>query len=234
VNPDPHKILDQARADAEAGKYADALAEHVWFFQNALKYDQGLYGVRLSFALSDWVELGKAYPPALDKLIAFRDGAEANVRKKATVRGNFHDFVSINKELKEESKTVSLFVWLDSNQPDSAREVFDLAEPALVTSREFRLCNKYIDSDAAYERALADYRRTVKIARDPKFGKEMNDFANDEFKNETTMLIALLVVNGRKPEAEQIVDKISKEPNLPGFKREIQKALNGEIPPPWP
>jgi hypothetical protein len=43
-----------------------------------------------------------------------------------------------------------------------------------------------------------------------------------------------LTVDGRKAEAQQIADRISKEPNLPEFKNEIQTALNGEVPAPWP
>jgi hypothetical protein len=233
ANPDPSQILNDAEADARAGNYPAALAKHVWFFQNALKYNEGLYGVRLSFALSDWVKLGKVYPPALEKLKAFRDEAESNIRKQTNIRDNFHDFESINKELSEESKTVALFVWLDSNQSNSAKQVFDLAEPALVISKEYRLCGKYIDADASFNQVLKSYRTTSKIAQE-KLGKRVQDFADNNFKNETTTLIALLVVNNRKAEAQKIADKISKEPNLPEFKDEIQKALNGEVPPPWP
>src|SRR5450631_4007133 len=123
-NPNPQSILKEAEADAKTGKYSDALAKHIWFFQNALKYDSGEYGVRLSFALSDWVELGKVYPPALEKLKAFRDEAEANVREEKSVEDNFTDFESINECLKEDTKTVNLFVWLDSNKPDLAKAVF--------------------------------------------------------------------------------------------------------------
>jgi hypothetical protein len=232
-NPNPSKILEEAEADNRDGNYANALAKHVWFYQNALKYNEGLYGVRLSFALSDWVELGKVYPPALEKLKAFRDEAESNVRKQTSIRDNFHDFESINKELSEESKTIALFVWLDSNQPNSAKQVFDLAEPALVISNEYRLCGKYIDADASFKTALESYRTTSKIAQE-KLGKRVQDFADNSFKNETTTLIALLVVNNQKAEAQRIADKIFKESNLPEFKDEIQKALNGEVPPPWP
>jgi len=50
--PDPMTILGQARTDAAAKHYADALAKQVWFHEHALDYAQGLYGVRLSYALN--------------------------------------------------------------------------------------------------------------------------------------------------------------------------------------
>ena len=235
-NPSPQNILDEAEVDAQAGRYAEALTKHVWFFQNALKYDQGFYGVRLSFALSYWVELGKVYPPALEKLKDFRNQAETNVRNQNNVRNNFNDFESINKELNEDALTVSLFVWLDSNKPSSAKKVFDLAQPALIKSKDYRLCGKYVDDpDVSFSRMLNLYRRTMELVKKPGYGgKDLQDFAEKQFVNETTTLIALLVINDRKADAQQIADKISKQPNLPEFKAEIQKALNGEVPAPWP
>jgi hypothetical protein len=80
ANPDPDKILNGAQDDAQAGRYADALAKHVWFHENALKYQPALYGVRLSFALSYWAQLGDAYPPALEKLKSIRDETAKKVR----------------------------------------------------------------------------------------------------------------------------------------------------------
>jgi hypothetical protein len=235
-NPNPQEILRDAEADASDGNYANALAKHIWFFQNALRYDSGEYGVRLSFALSDWVELGKIYPLALEKLKTFRDEAETNVREEKNVRDNFSDFESINGKFKEDAKTVQLFIWLDSDKPDSAKMVFDLAEPALIKSRQYRLCGKYIDNPkVSYNRSLNLYRKNMEIAQKPGHGgKDLQNFAEKKFANETTTLIALLIVDGRKTDAQQIADTISKEPNLPEFKDEIQKALNGEVPTPWP
>ena len=52
--------------------------------------------------------------------------------------------------------------------------------------------------------------------------------------NSATTLIALLVLNDRGDEAKNIADKISQESDLPQFQTEVRKALNGEIPTPWP
>ena len=237
-NPNPEKILDEARADAKSGKYADALTKHVWFFHNALKYDKALRGVRLSFALSDWVELGKVYPPALEKLNATRDDAKTNVFNGQQAKENFLDFESINKELNQDSKTTDFFIWLDANKPEAAKEIFDNAEPALIKSKEYRLCGKYRNTND-YNRFLQSYRMNMEIAKQYgplEFLKKQGfvSYANKSFINKTTRLIALLVVNDRKPEAQSVVEQISKESNLPKFKDEIQKALTGEVPQPWP
>lgn len=234
-NPNPSKVLEEAEADAKAGNYANALAKHVWFYENALNYNSALYGVRLSFALSAWVELGESYPPALEKLKALRDKAKRNVREGKRVGDSFSDFAAINGYLKDEAATTELFVWLDSNKKDVAREVFDEARPALIKSEKYQLCGKYIEPDSFFDEALNLYRENIQRSKKPGFSSgRLLDYAQKKFINNTTTLIALLVVNERKKEAQQVVDKISKESDLPEFKGEIQKALTGEVPKPWP
>jgi hypothetical protein len=38
----------------------------IWFYHHVLECDDALVGVRLSFVLGEWVELGGKYPPARD------------------------------------------------------------------------------------------------------------------------------------------------------------------------
>ncbi|MCA9140941.1 MAG: hypothetical protein KDB00_29420 [Planctomycetales bacterium] len=108
-NPNPDAILDEAQADTQAGRYKIALAKHVWFHENSLSIEPSLYGVRLSFALSDWIELAKQYPPALSKLKEIRDKAKENVVAQKKVRESFHEMESINDHLGEHSKTREFF-----------------------------------------------------------------------------------------------------------------------------
>jgi hypothetical protein len=232
--PDPQRILNEAESDADAGRYEDALAKHVWFHQNALKHRPSLYGVRLSFALSAWAKLGAAYPPALAKLKSIRDEAAKNVREADGNREAFHDFASINETLQDDSKTKDLFVWLDSNKPSVAKKVFDLAQPALIKAKEYHLCGGYIEADTSFHRILDLYRENKRIAQDPKFGKKMQEFGEKSFANGTATLVALLVVNGRKADADRIAVEALTEWDDPKFKKQIEKAKHGDVPAPWP
>src|SRR4051812_33123284 len=65
AKPDPQVILHEARADARAHRFEDALAKQLWFHQHALEIRPSLAGVR-GVALMDWHDLGKVYPPALE------------------------------------------------------------------------------------------------------------------------------------------------------------------------
>jgi hypothetical protein len=232
-NPDPREILREARADAVARRDEDALAKHVWFHRNALKYRPSLGGVRLSYALSDWYEFGKGYPPALVKLKEIRDEAAKNVTNGKYVRESFHDLAAINHTLGEESHTRDTFVLLDAQNADAAKMVFRVAQPALVKTKEYELCGKYIDSQRSFPRIIESFRRGKRLAEDPRFGARHLEFANKKFTNDSATLIALLAVNGRKAEAEEIAGDAKKEWNNASFHAEIDKALQGKLPKPW-
>ena len=102
-------VLREALADRRAGRYAAALAKHVWFHQNELSN-----AVRLSFALTDWRELANVYPPALQKLKEFRDQAKDNLLNGNNVTHSFSDFERINRKLDEAQLSVELFLWLEA------------------------------------------------------------------------------------------------------------------------
>lgn len=232
--PDPQLILQQAKADAQAGRHEDALAKQVWFHQHALAFRPSLYGVRLSFALSAWVELGAAYPPALAKLQSIRAEHEAKVRDGSGGREDFHDFAAINRTLKEDGPPKELFVWLDANKPELAKQVYDLAQPALIKAAEYKLCGRYVDADRAFQRQLVAYQANRRMAEDPKFGKRMQAFGEKKFANGTATLVALLVLNERVADAERIVAAAVNEWNDPQFHEQLESAKQGKVPAPWP
>ena len=54
------------------------------------------------------------------------------------------------------------------------------------------------------------------------------------FTNKTTTLVALLVVNGRKSEAEKIAQDAKQEWDNRAFHAKLDDALHGRVPEPWP
>ena len=70
--PDLERIRQEANDLMAKGNYEDALQRHLWYHNHALEYDAAQTGVRLSFWLSDWVELGRRYPKARQALLEVR------------------------------------------------------------------------------------------------------------------------------------------------------------------
>src|SRR5260221_6412353 len=73
AQPDLPHIYAEAQELREHGRYEEALQRHLWLHQHGLESDPAYSGVRLSFWLSDWLELARRYPKAKQALIEIRD-----------------------------------------------------------------------------------------------------------------------------------------------------------------
>ena len=231
AEPDPSAILKEAWTDTEAGRYADALEKQVWFHEKSLQYVSALGGVRLSFALAQWVELGKRYPPALDALKDVRDRASVRVREVAHPFDAFHEVASIDRALGERARTAELFVWLDANKPQVAKQMYSIAQDSMVAAGNYGLAGKYIDPAAEIDRIVSLHRMT---ARTQKRDARLSKFAYDSFTNRAAMLVALLAVNGRQAEAEEAAQEFRKELQDEAFDAKLRDAARGAVPAPWP
>ncbi|MBX7210600.1 MAG: hypothetical protein K1X78_19995 [Verrucomicrobiaceae bacterium] len=115
---------EAAKRYAREGKFAEALERHEWFHHHALEHHPAYYGVRLSFALSAWKELGEKYPPALESLRLVRDDGRSKLRAGNASDELFHDVVSINHTLEEDDSTMALFREIEASVSDVAKRRF--------------------------------------------------------------------------------------------------------------
>ena len=233
ADPNPKTILDEAREDTQAKRYEDALAKHVWYHENALRLQPAQMGVRLSFALNDWIRLGKLYPPALEKLKSIRDKNAETVKAGRDAKESFEDFSAINDHLEDADKTKNLFVWLDAHQAKTAKELFDEAMPALIKAKEYKLCGKYlVDAEGCYQQYLESYKRRPRSSPNPETAKLMAQIWEENFSNDVATLVALLELNGRRADAEAIVAEALEVRSDSEFKAVLDKALEGQVPEP--
>ncbi|BBO33556.1 hypothetical protein [Lacipirellula parvula] len=240
-DPDPMQILQEVDVDTQAKRYEESLAKLEWFYEHALEYQPSLTGVRLSFALSNWGKLGQSYPPALVKLREVRDAAKQRITPEEGRKiafEDFQEFTSINRELGDEEQTVDAFRAIDATDTDAAQRVFALAEPALIRAKDYELCGKYIDADESLEQILNSYKMAEKLAKNPKIGDSYIKYANKKFLNDSATLVALLVVNDRTAEAEEVMHELKKvegDGKLHAkLTKELDTAIQGVVPKPWP
>lgn len=240
TNPDPSKILNEAHADAKAGNYEVALAKQLWYHENAIKIQPSQSGVRLSFALSHWLELGESFPPALVKLREIRDNTEMKIRDESQIRvrfQDFHDFVALNRTLRQEEQTYETFKWLDEQDEEDAQRVFGVAKPAIIKQKDYKLCGKYLDAEKDVKRIGESYESGVKLSEE-RFGKQHLDYVHKKVLNDSTTLVAILVQNDRKTEAKDVADKVKTfvkdEDLLKKLNTQLESALEGVVPKPWP
>jgi hypothetical protein len=226
---DPGEILREAMADATAGRARLALVKHLWFHKNAIKLRPSLSGVRRSYALSAWRNLGAKYLPALRELVKARNEAERAVWRQRDPWPAFHDLKSINEYLGEVKRTVSLFRALHKRSPRRAKRVYSGAEEALFRAGEFQMCNHYLRPLDRFGTIRRTYRVNLRLAKDPTIGANFVEFAQSSFMDKATRLVALLALNNRVSEAHEIARKALRVWRDEQFKAKLAAAKCGRL-----
>jgi hypothetical protein len=147
---------------------------------------------------------------------------------------DFFDFVAINDTLDERPRTTEAFKQLDERDTALAAEVFTLARPSLIRTREYILCGRYLKPSSEWAAAVGDYRLGKAWAKEGRFGPEHTEFTEKRFTNTTATILALLVVNGRQQEANELALEAKREWDDSTFHAAIDSALQGIIPEPYP
>ena len=183
MDTSPRQTLRNARAAVNAGDYPAALALYEHFFDHALEADEGFYGVRLSYCLDEWAELGKTYPQALENLKARATEAIAGFE---TTRNPelFHDYQSILHYLNHDDAVFAQFIGYHETSSDLAKLAADLMWDSLVESERWDLCAAYLgDAKERYETAVHHFDLGMQLYReDPSFGDD-DDFARRRRKS---------------------------------------------------
>jgi hypothetical protein len=195
-----------AQQAARSGRYEEALREHIWFHNHALDEQPALYGVRLSYALTDWIDLGKAYPPAMDALKEIRDAKSAQLRRAEGNRATFHDVEAINASLNDHESTYQLFVEILKVNPTIAKECADLAMPSIVHARDFALARTFVkDPEATIRKWTRLLNEDIAdLAKEPPRKAPVQEGYVHFYAQRIRLLLAILVGVGEQALAESI------------------------------
>ena len=203
---DMQKYLQETVQIAKEGNYQEALERHVWFHNHALEIQPSMTGVRLSFALMYWTELGRKYPPALEKLKEIRDEKEQILLDGDGSFALFHDVSGINRALKEDERTIELFKKVESTNPEQIDRLWIVAKDLAFSQKEYDLINRHIkDVEQEYRNAYSDYLRDYSMFKNDDHIK----WVRDSFQNESNQLALLAEFNGDDAVAELIRKRAS-------------------------
>ncbi len=214
--------LDQARRLTSQGKFEEALQHHIWFHNHALEVDSSYYGVRLSFALGDWVELGKKYPPALETLRRIRDEKTSRLLAGRADRNLFHDVESINDHLNEAGATAQLFRKIQESNRDFATSIYSLAEEALLGAGEYALAKRYLgDPTTRFDAAKRQFEEGLRYAKSSPRGDASRRAYESIFTDKTIRIIKILDKSGDQDQARSIQAKALVALNNPRIREAI-------------
>jgi hypothetical protein len=199
---DPLREVDRLTAE---GKWQEALDKHIWIHNHILEKRPSYYGVRLSFALSRWVELGQKYPKGLAALKEIRDSKTERLLKGEHDRELFHDVMAINRYLKQSSATVDLFKKLEEQSPQFAADIYSLADAALLDAQEYSLARKYMgDPMARLETAQQMLQDGLAHSKSMPSGDAARRASGNIFTDDVVGLITILKNTSEAPLARRV------------------------------
>ena len=227
---DASKRLNEALRAFHEGRYEEALRGYEWFHRNALKHRASLYGVRLSFALAYWTELGKVYPKALRSLERIRRTKAKALREGRGSAETFHDVVSINEYVGKELETYRLFIRLTSRRPKLATKCARRAMPALVRVRDFRLARRYLpDPEARVARHAEMLNRDIpKIparAKKTKTKAPIKEAYIANYCDDVALLSKVLNGVGERERAQRLEKSAASLIRIPSVRRLVARRL---------
>jgi predicted Ser/Thr protein kinase len=237
--PDYQKILNDAKDLTDHGQYEEALQRLNWYFNHS-KFEPGQGAVRLSFALSSWMELGRRYPKARQALIEIRDHDTREIIEGRGYSELVQEVQAINHELQDDDSTYALFKTIRAKDPQLAGQVYLFLEDLPVSKGEYQWCYDHIgdpqtrfdqihqnldmlrdnqkrmsDFQQKMAQQRADWNQQHGVTNTRSFALPDNTamlkkFANDGFVGKTRELIEILVATGHMSDAENIRDQAVK------------------------
>jgi hypothetical protein len=217
------------------GAYEEALQRHIWYHNHALEIDPAQTGVRLSFALSCWMELGRRYPKAKQALIEIRDNKTREIAQGRGYSEMVQEVQAINHVLQDDDATYALFQTMREKDPKLAEQSYFYLETVLVSKGEYQWCFSHMgapqgrfnmirqsfDMERDGQKRIAEMRqRTAQQMAatnrqhgltnswsSPDTSAMMKKSAEDRFVGHTLQLIEILVATGHKADAEGIRDQ---------------------------
>ena len=143
MNIDPGEVLNDARKARTSNDYSLSLEKYEWFFDNAIKINKSYYGVRLSYCLIEWAELGSQYPAAKAALIKKKEEA-FNLFSESKSITCFHEYESICDALECQNEAVKVFKQTSDSDIELSRKLFTYVYPELAKNKEWEICRKYM------------------------------------------------------------------------------------------
>ena len=223
----PHERLRAARDAALGGLHEVALQEYIWFFHHALAEQPSLSGVRRSFALSYWIDLGADYPPALRALEGLRDDCALKLLRGDAGLAVFRDVTSINHYLEATERTYELYKSMMEAVPELAKSCGEDALPAIVQAKDFRLALQLLPERGPWVHAFVnDLNHQMRITKSQSFSRAPSRWAKiGNSGGDLRQMLNVLTANGLHSEASHIRKLALSLIQSPSVRRDLAAEL---------
>jgi hypothetical protein len=189
-------------------QYSQALDAYKYFFEES-KNSSGMGGVRVSFALSSWAELGKVYPPAYDALVKMSNDRKTTILAGKGTFNLFQEYESINSYINKNNETLETFLFVHKNFPSQAPDFYVVSRELIIEAKQYDLVKIYTE-DLIYAFESLRNRREYDLSQFRKDPKAYSlEYINSELESKTKKLINLANQIGMTEEATEIKNRYS-------------------------
>jgi len=216
---DPGVVLEEARSAYKEKDYASSLEKYQWFFDNSIKIKRSYYGVRLSYCLDEWAELGKEYPPAKAALVSLKNNT-LTIFKQTKSREAFHEYSSICRSLGNKEEVFNNFLPLHKEKSEIAKELFRFVYEYCAENEKWNICREYLGNGIKkYEESFEIFDHMIKHSKEgeDEIGESMAQEAQDYLQRDIRWILTMLQSSKAEKEYESIVSRIETDLTKIGF-----------------
>lgn len=219
MDEDPSKILAEARNAFKDERYAESLEKYKWFYDNSIKIDESYYGVRLSYCLGEWAELGMVYPGALTELNKLKEST-LEYFEKSQKRRSFHEYSSICEVLNCQKETYDRFLEVREKNKEFSHKLFTFVYEYCASQKMWDLCREYLGNGfSQYKSSLETFDHIMKFADEKggKLGVSIYKDGIDAFKREVSWVLDMLAYIDAPEEYNSAISKIESDLKERGY-----------------
>lgn len=196
--------FNQVRELVAQEKYAQASSAFEQLYEQSASVDRA-HGVRNSFLVGAWHELGQEYAPALEALKVKRQELLELALSDSLTFETFSDLSSINRVLGDDSLTLDVFKQVHNKHPEQAEQLYFAAADLLIQHGEYDLLMHY-NPDPIFSFESARYSRegSLSSVREGVLEEGHKRRADQRFERTLTALLLALEQSGRGKELAEV------------------------------
>jgi hypothetical protein len=211
--PNKRYTLNEAREAVQLGNYSDALERYNNFFEYTFK-NSAKYGVRLSYCLREWVELGKVYPDALIRLERKKINSLLLLEEEREPE-RFHDYLAICEAVQSPELPIKEFLRLHNSDKELSTKIVRFIWDDLIKNKKWKICMEYLDNPfKKYETYLSNFDTIFKkYVHDNSTSHDKEIFAHtlNWYIKEITNILLVLKNNNKIEDYNLIRKRISSD-----------------------
>lgn len=222
--------MSLARDLMQAGKLELATEQYAWLWENMVKREPAMFGVRGSFLASEIQSLVAEHEPAKAKFTSIRDALQPELQSNNQSQRD--DWLVLNSILEDDTSTLQ---WIDavkaSPQGLESLERYSFRITMILEAEE-----RWADIGKLTKNPLQaldqqhDIRKYTRTANVPGSNKELDDMRRESSENyyreSIARLYGCLLAAGRNDDAKAYADKAAElDPTANGWTALVQWAL---------